>query len=136
MRELGYPVWDKPEDDDIKEFILHHRDATYQEMLRRISCAWENMHIKENGGKRKNMATRESFTLWFKEKVWLVKMPFVVDPTYFSDIPDPILVFVEEVDCLKAIVPQLEWENESLEYDLYNSTYEKNQLSFNLRKRE
>lgn len=90
----------------------------------------------EHGMKRKNIATRESYTQRVKERVQLVKLPFVVDLTYCPDIHDPIPISIEEVDCLKATEARLEREKESLEHDLYDNAYKKNQLSFNLKQRE
>lgn len=82
------------------------------------------------------METKESYTHWVKERVCLVKLPFVVDPTYYPDIPDHVPVSIEEVGCLKEIVAQIEQEKESLEFYLYHSNYENNHLSSDLRKRE
>lgn len=136
MRQLAYPVCDKPEDDDINEFILYHGSATYQELLRRIVRAWEKVNVKENGVKRKNMATKESYTRWVKERVRLVKLPFVVDPTYCLDIPDSVSISVNEFYHLKETIARLKKEKESLEYNLYDNAYEKNQLRSNLKQRE
>lgn len=62
MRQLGYPIWENHKDDDVNEFILNSGGTTHQELLRRIICAWEKVHTKENELKRKNITTRESYT--------------------------------------------------------------------------
>lgn len=56
----------------------------------------------------KNTLTKESYTPWVKERVQLVHLPFVIHPTYLLDIPTPILISIEEVDCLKETVAKLE----------------------------
>lgn len=84
MRQLSCPIWEKPKDDDVNELIFYNGGTMHRELLRRIICAWEKVHTKENELKRKNTTTKESYTEWVKEMVQLVKLPFFIDPTYCS----------------------------------------------------
>lgn len=84
------------------------------------------MHVKDNKPKRKDTSSGESYTPWIKERACLIKLPFVIDPTYVLDIPNPIIMSTEEVDRLKDTISRLEQDNESLEHSLYDTTYEKN----------
>ncbi|KAI5444561.1 hypothetical protein KIW84_012993 [Lathyrus oleraceus] len=95
-------------DDELEEFILHGGDTKHKEFLRRITRELEKVHVRENKMNMKNTLTKESYTPWVKEKVQLVNLPFVIHPTYLLDIPAPILISIEEVDCLKATVAKLE----------------------------
>ncbi|KAI5431273.1 hypothetical protein KIW84_035446 [Lathyrus oleraceus] len=98
----------------------------YDPPLRKVTRAWEKAHIKDNKAKRKDTSSRESYTPWIKEMVRLVKLLFIVDPTYVPYMPDPITVSTEEVDRLKAIIARLEQDKESLEHSICDATYEKN----------
>ncbi|KAI5415257.1 hypothetical protein KIW84_040632 [Lathyrus oleraceus] len=73
-------------------------------MFRKVTRAWEKVHVKENKLKRKDISSEESYTLWVKERVHLVKLPFVIDPTYIPDIPDPIPVSIDEVDRVRKLL--------------------------------
>lgn len=75
-------MWEKPKDDVVRELILHDRDTTHWELLRRIICASEKVHTKGSELKRENATTKESYTQWVTERVQQVKLPFVIDPTY------------------------------------------------------
>ncbi|KAI5400158.1 hypothetical protein KIW84_065181 [Lathyrus oleraceus] len=132
IRQLGYPIWEKLKDDNIKEFILHNGSTTHRRFLRRIIQSWEKVHTKENELKRKSTTTKESYTQWVKEKAQLVKLHFVIDPRNCLEIPNPIHVSIEETDHLKETITHLKQEKESLEHNLYNASYKKNQLKSNL----
>ncbi|KAI5393862.1 hypothetical protein KIW84_060819 [Lathyrus oleraceus] len=107
-RHLGHPIWERPKEDEIKEFILHGGNDSYIELLRKVTRAWEKVHVKDNKTKRKDTSSEESYTPWIKERVRQVKLPFVIDPTYVPYIPNPIIVSTEEVNCLKATIARLE----------------------------
>lgn len=111
---------------------MHGGETLHKELYRKVTRAWEKVHVKENKLNRKDTSSEESYTLWVKEKVCLIKLPFMIDPTYVPDIPDPIPVSIEEVDNLKDTIVGLEQDKESLEYSLYDTTYKKNQISYDL----
>ncbi|KAI5444836.1 hypothetical protein KIW84_013207 [Lathyrus oleraceus] len=133
---MGHPVWERPEEDELEEFILHGGETSHKELFRKVTCACEKVNVKEIKLKRKDTSFKESYISWVKERVCLIKLPFVIDPTYVLDIPDPILVSIEEVGRLRATIAGLEQDKESLEHNLYDTTYEKNQISYDLEKRD
>lgn len=94
------------------------------------------VHVRENKLKRKNTSSKESYTSWVKKRVQLIKLPFVIDLTYLLDISDPIPVSIEEVGRLRATTARLEQDKESLEHNLYYTTYKKNQVSYDLEQRD
>ncbi|KAI5435750.1 hypothetical protein KIW84_022251 [Lathyrus oleraceus] len=107
-----------------------------QELLRKLTRAWEKVHVKDNKPKRKDTSSEESHTPWIREKVHLVKLPFRIDPTYVPDMPNPITVSTNEVNRLKATIARLEQDKEILEHSLYDATYEKNQISYDLEQKD
>ncbi|KAI5409559.1 hypothetical protein KIW84_055110 [Lathyrus oleraceus] len=60
--------------------------------------------------------------------------PSMKDQSY--DTPNPIPVSIQEVDNLKSTIVRLEQDNESLEHSLYDATYEKNQISYDLQQKD
>ncbi|KAI5443171.1 hypothetical protein KIW84_012002 [Lathyrus oleraceus] len=136
LRQLGHPIWENPKEDELEEFILHKGDTSYKEFFRKVTCVWEKVHVKENKLKRKDTSSEESYTPWVKERVHLIKLPFVIDPTYISYILDSIPVSIEEVDHLRATIFWLQQDKESLEHSLYDTTYKENQVSYDLEQRD
>ena len=114
LRQLGHPIWERPKEDEIEEFILHRGEASYIELLGKVTRAWEKVHVKDNKPKRKYTLFEESYTPWIKERARPVKLPFVTDPTYVSDMPNPITVSTEEVDRLKVTIARMEQDKEIL----------------------
>ena len=45
-------------------------------------------------------------------------------------------MFIKEVDQLKATIARMEQDKESLQHSIYDTTYEKNQISYDLEQRE
>lgn len=136
MRLLGHPIWENPKEGELEEFILHGGDTSHKELFRKVIYAWEKVHVKENKLKRRDTSSKESYTSWVKEMVHLIKLPFVIDPTYLLDIPDPIPMSTEEVDRLRETIVRLEKDKESLEHSLYDMTYKNNQVSYDLEQRD
>lgn len=62
LRQLGHPIWERPKEDEIKEFILLEGEASYIELLRKVTRAWEKVHVKDNKQKRKDTSFEESYT--------------------------------------------------------------------------
>lgn len=133
---MEHPIWEKPNEDKLDEFILHSGDTSYKELFIKDTHAWEKVHVKENKLKRKDTSSEESYTPWVKERVHLIKSRFVIDPTYIPDIPDPISVSIEEVDRLRAAIVRIKQDKEILEHSFYDTNYEKNQVSYDLEQRD
>ncbi|KAI5422036.1 hypothetical protein KIW84_045476 [Lathyrus oleraceus] len=127
---MAHLIWERLKEDELEEFILHGGETSYKELIRKVTWAWEKVHVKDNKLKRKDTSSEESYTPWVKEIVCLIKPPFVIDPTYVPDTPDPIIVSIKEVDRLKDIIVRLEQDKERLENSPYDATYEKNQISY------
>ncbi|KAI5401945.1 hypothetical protein KIW84_066419 [Lathyrus oleraceus] len=119
----------RSKEDDIEDFILHGGEASYIELLRKVTQAWEKVHVKDNKPKRKDTSSKESYTPRIKERACLLKMPFVIVSPYIPYMSNPITMSTEEVDRLKATIARLEQDKEILEHSLYYATYEKNQIS-------
>ncbi|KAI5395963.1 hypothetical protein KIW84_062238 [Lathyrus oleraceus] len=100
-------MWERPKEDELEEFILHGGETSYRELLRKVTRAWEKVHVKDNKPKRKDTSSEESYTPWVKERVRLIKLSFVIDPTYVPGIPNHITMSIEEVDRLKANIARL-----------------------------
>lgn len=136
LRQLGHPIWERPKEDEIEEFILHGGEASYREQLRKVTLAWEKVHVKDHKPKRKDTSSGESYVPWIKERVRLIKLPFVIDPTYVPDIPNPVTMSTKEVNRLKDTIARLEQDKESLKHSIYDATYEKNQISYGLEQKD
>ncbi|KAI5436077.1 hypothetical protein KIW84_022501 [Lathyrus oleraceus] len=106
--QLDHPIWERPKEDEIEEFILHGGEASYRELLRKVTRAWEKVHVKDNKPKRKDTSSEESHTPWIKERV----------------------------DRLKTTIARLEQDKEILEHSLYDATYENNQISYDLEQKD
>lgn len=136
LRQLGHHIWKRSKEDEIEDFILHEGEASYIELLRKVTRAWEKVHVKDNKPKRKDTSSKESYTPRIKERARLLKMPFVIDPPYIPYMYNPITMSTKEVDRLKATIARLEQDKEILEHSLYDVTYEKNQISYNLKQKD
>lgn len=66
----------------------------------------------------------------------MIKLPFEIDPTCLPDEPDISPISIEEVDRLKPAIAKLEKDKENLEYNLYDMTYEKNLVSYDLEQKD
>ncbi|XP_050875414.1 uncharacterized protein LOC127079045 [Lathyrus oleraceus] len=136
LRQLGHPIWEWPKEAEIEEFILHGGEASYIELLRKVTWACEKVHVKDNKPKSKDTSSEESYTPWIKERVRLVKLHFIIDPAYVPDMPNLITVSTKEVDRLKSNIARLEQYKESLEHNIYDATYEKTQISYDLEQKD
>jgi chromosome segregation ATPase len=63
-----------------------------------------------------------------------IKLPFLIVPSAQPSSSEPIPISIEEVNELKATISRLEKEKEGIENDLYQVSYERNKLKFNLNK--
>ncbi|KAI5412972.1 hypothetical protein KIW84_057550 [Lathyrus oleraceus] len=129
---MEHPIWERPKEDGLEEFILHSGDTSHKDPFRKVTRAWEKVHVKENKLERKDTSSEEFYTPWVKEMVRLIKLPFVFDPTYVPNMLGPILVSIEETGRLIATIVGSKQDREGLEHSLYETTYEKNQISYDL----
>lgn len=81
---------------------------------------------------------KESYKQWIRERVELVKLPFVLGESSQAPPPEPAppAISFEEANDLKARILQLEQEKEEVEVRLNKTTAEKNQLKWDLQQQE
>jgi hypothetical protein len=134
IRQLGYPMLEKPDDEALKEFVLHDTGINDPNMLQRIIRSWEVVHKKGNELRKRGSEIKEPYPQWVKERVKNIKLPFLIVPSAQPSSSEPIPISIEEVNELKKTISRLEKEKEGIENDLYQVSYERNKLKFNLNK--
>ncbi|KAI5399784.1 hypothetical protein KIW84_064929 [Lathyrus oleraceus] len=110
----------------------------YQWFLEHLpKTAWKNVNRKgkaELG--RANGITKEPYFQWVKERVQIIKVPFVIRTPI--PLPEPKLTHVpiEEMEELKTTMAKLEKENEELQTKLQQTINEKNNMKWELERKE
>ncbi|KAI5437894.1 hypothetical protein KIW84_023859 [Lathyrus oleraceus] len=137
LRQLGYPMEGPPEANSLEAFLLLDFGAENPSLFQRIKEAWKNVNRK---GKAKlgraNGITKEPYFQWVKERVHIIKMPFVIRKPI--PLPEPKLTHVpiEEMEELKNTMAKLEKENEELQTKLQQTINEKNNMKWELERKE
>ncbi|KAI5396864.1 hypothetical protein KIW84_062915 [Lathyrus oleraceus] len=121
----------------LEAFLLLDFGAENPSLFQRIKEAWKNVNRKgkaELG--RANGITKEPYFQWVKERVQIIKMPFVIRMPI--PLPEPKLTHVpiEEMEELKATMAKLEKENEELQTKLQQTINEKNNMKWELERKE
>ncbi|KAI5403467.1 hypothetical protein KIW84_050875 [Lathyrus oleraceus] len=137
LRQLGYPMEGPPEANSLEAFLLLDFGAENPSLFQRIKEAWKNVNRKgkaELG--RANGITKEPYFQWVKERVQIIKMPFVIRTPI--PLPEPKLTHVpiEEMEELKTTMAKLEKENEELQTKLQQTINEKNNMKWELERKE
>ncbi|GAU51825.1 hypothetical protein TSUD_416110 [Trifolium subterraneum] len=101
LRQLGRPMWEKPEEESLECLVLHNMGVNDSTMLQRIIRAWGKVN-KSSGWKRKALIPPGS--------------------------PEPIPISIEEIDQFKAAIQQLNKEKEELQASLLKATQENCEL--------
>ncbi|KAI5403843.1 hypothetical protein KIW84_051118 [Lathyrus oleraceus] len=99
--------------------------------------SWKNINRKGKAELGKaNGITKEPYFQWVKERVQIIKMPFVIRTPI--PLPEPKLTHVpiEELEELKTIMAKLEKENEELQTKLQQTINEKNNMKWDLERKE
>lgn len=132
LRQLGYPMVDKPDSELLEEFVLYE-GVDNSEFQKRIVRAWGDIHRHGRAelGK-KTCITKEAYTQWVKERVKEFLLPFSPEPSMIIKLVEPVVVPNSEVDKLKGIIEALEKENVDLQSNLGKLTLEKENLKFKL----
>ena len=137
LRQLGRPMWEKPEERSLECLVLHDMGTKDPVMLQKIIRAWGNINKKGIDCKRKAGASEETYRPWVKERVQEVKLPFIVKTPIPPRSPEPIPISIEEADDLKATIAQLNKEKEEMQATLLKATQENCKLKMEgLRKDE
>ncbi|MCI53484.1 hypothetical protein A2U01_0074731, partial [Trifolium medium] len=87
----------KPDDEMLKEFVLHKTDANDPSTLSKVIRSWTQVHQKGNELRKRGTA-KEPYSLWVKERVKKIGLPF---PFIFAPQPcppEPTPISIEEGD--------------------------------------
>ncbi|KAI5419035.1 hypothetical protein KIW84_043299 [Lathyrus oleraceus] len=137
LRQLGYPMEGPPEANSLEAFLLLDFGVENPSLFQRIKEAWKNINRKGKAELGKaNGITKEPYFQWVKERVQIIKMPFVIR----TPIPLPELklthVPIKEIEELKTAMAKLEKENEELQIKLQQTINEKNNMKWDLERKE
>jgi septal ring factor EnvC (AmiA/AmiB activator) len=124
----------KPDDEALKEFILKYMGINDPNILQMIIRSWEEVHKKGNELKKRRSETNELYPHWVMERAKLIKLPFVLVPSTQPSFPEPVSISIEEVNDLRATINRLGKVKEEVENKLYQVSYERNKLNFDLNK--
>ncbi|XP_050888901.1 uncharacterized protein LOC127094074 [Lathyrus oleraceus] len=102
MRQLGFPMNDKPEDKLLEGFLLGEGVKDF-DLVKRIGRAWTKVRRegKRERGK-KNCIARGPYTSWVQARASQDKLPYPYEPPMHTNPPEPTHVTMEEAKELKA----------------------------------
>ncbi|XP_050908311.1 uncharacterized protein LOC127121931 [Lathyrus oleraceus] len=93
LRQLGYPMEGPPEAGSLEAFLLLDFGVENPSFFQRIREAWKNVNRKGRADlRRANGITKEPYFHWVKERVEMIKMPFVIRTPV--PLPEPKLTHV------------------------------------------
>lgn len=121
MRQLGYPMLDKPDDKLLEGFVWH--DKGDPNMLKRIIRAWGNVHKKGIDLGKSIKGIREFYCRWVRQRSQDFKLPFILNPPTRQPSLEPTPIFLEEVDNRRETVLRLERKKEGLQTSLNKASY-------------
>ncbi|XP_050889377.1 uncharacterized protein LOC127094607 [Lathyrus oleraceus] len=132
LRQLGYPMTDKPDLESVEGFVLYE-GFEEPELIKKIVKAWGSIcpQGRAKMGK-KNCIAKESYTSWVKSRVSEVLLPFPPEPSMNLQSPELENQPNSEVDELKNVIKTLEKENVDLKSKLAKISLEKETLKVNL----
>ncbi|XP_050897264.1 uncharacterized protein LOC127104094 [Lathyrus oleraceus] len=132
LRQLGYPMVDKPDVKSVEGFVLYE-GIEEPELIKKIVKAWGAIcpQGREEISK-KNYIAKESYTSWVKGRVGEILLPFPPEPSMNVKPLEPVNHHNSEVDELKKVIKTLEKENVDLKSRLGKISLEKETLKFNL----
>ncbi|XP_050890084.1 uncharacterized protein LOC127095441 [Lathyrus oleraceus] len=137
LRQLGYPMEGPLEANSLEDFLLLDFGVENPSLFQRIKEAWKNINRKGKAELGKaNRITKEPYFQWVKERVQIIKMSFVIRTPI--PLPEPKLTHVpiEEMEELKTAMAKLEKENEELQIKLQQTINEKNNMKWDLERKE
>ncbi|XP_050888230.1 uncharacterized protein LOC127093354 [Lathyrus oleraceus] len=132
LRQLGYPMVDKPDLKNVDSFVLYE-GVEEPELVKKIVKAWGAISPqgKAEMGK-KNCIAKEAYTRWVKDRVSEILLSFPPKPSMNVKPLEPVIHQNSEVDELKKVIKTLEKENVDLKSRLGKISLEKETLKFNL----
>ncbi|XP_050877566.1 uncharacterized protein LOC127081343 [Lathyrus oleraceus] len=132
LRQLGYPMVDKPDLTSVEGFVLYE-GVEEPELVKKIVKAWGEIYPQgrvEMG--KKNCIAKEAYTRWVKDRVSEILLSFSPEPSMNVKPLEPVNHQNSEVDELKKVIKTLEKENADLKSRLGKISLEKETLKFNL----
>ncbi|KAI5398674.1 hypothetical protein KIW84_064155 [Lathyrus oleraceus] len=128
-RQLGNPLAYKHEDRLLEGFILQEATRNHP-IIQRIIHDWGK--LKKGILKRPREESIISYAQCMRERVRIIKLPFVQEGPVTPRVHVPIMISVDEGNNLNTTILQLKKENEELEDMFYQTICEKNQLDKDL----
>lgn len=128
LRQLGYPMEDKPDDNAIEGFFMGEGVKDF-DLVKRIRKAWNKVYRKgrhELG--KKNVIAREPYTNWVRERVSKNLLPYPPEPPMCARPSKPTHVSKEEADELHDMIAKLTKESEEWEVKFHKATGENMRL--------
>ncbi|XP_050885351.1 uncharacterized protein LOC127090323 [Lathyrus oleraceus] len=126
MRQLGYPITYKPDDQLLEGFVFHDMEDLV--MLRRVIRAWGKVRFRGQDKGKGVIGDREPYYQWVTRRSQEIKMPFILDPPTQPPPPEPIPVSMEEVETLRATIARLGRENEERQTSFQQVSNERNEI--------
>ncbi|XP_050920212.1 uncharacterized protein LOC127137833 [Lathyrus oleraceus] len=105
VRQLGYPITYKPDDQLLEGFVFHDMEDLV--MLRRVIRAWEKVRFIGQDKGKGVIGDREPYYQWVTRRSQEIKLPFILDPPTKPPPPEPTPVSMEEVEALRATIARL-----------------------------
>ncbi|XP_050886864.1 uncharacterized protein LOC127092099 [Lathyrus oleraceus] len=104
MRQLGFPMNDKPKDKLLEGFLLGEGVKDF-DLVKRIGRAWTKVRRegKRERGK-KNCIARGPYTSWVQARASQDKLPYPYEPPMHTNPPEPTHVTMEEAKELKVVI--------------------------------
>ncbi|XP_050890672.1 uncharacterized protein LOC127096093 [Lathyrus oleraceus] len=136
VRQLGYPMEGPPDANSLDDFFLLDLGLENPSLFQRIKEAWKKVNRKEKADLgRMNEITKESYFQWVRERVEVIKMPFIIRINV--PLPEPKLTHIpiEESEELRSTIARLGKENEELQLNLQQVTDEKNKIKWELERK-
>lgn len=134
MRQLGYPITYKPDDQLLEGFVFHDMEDLV--MLRRVIRAWEKVRFIGQDKGKGVIGDREPYYQWVTRRSQEIKLPFILDPPTQPSPPEPIPVSMEEVEALRATIARLGRENEELQTSFQQVSNERNEIKWELERKK
>ncbi|KAI5441083.1 hypothetical protein KIW84_010516 [Lathyrus oleraceus] len=134
MRQLGYPITYKPDDQLLEGFVFHDMEDLV--MLKRVIRAWEKVRFRGQDKGKGVIGDREPYHQWVTRRSQEIKLPFILDPPTQPPPPEPILVSMEKVEALRATIARLGRENEELQTSFQQVSNERNEIKWELERKK
>lgn len=110
LRQMGYLLKDKPEDQLFEEFLIAEW-VDDSEMLKRIHCVWGKIYrIGKKKLDKQNCIALKPYTYWVRSSVKTIKLSYPWEPSTSLKPTRPPVVSIFEVDKPKYPIKLLEKE--------------------------